>query len=235
MPQNVMTSYACIIPRGSVQQKIFTGCERHINLAAIYHLNSIKKQIWMHLKRRLMETNWCKTQCKIQIREFWNWYFDAKMKNLLNPIPDLCRWQDFCQREGNEGALRKLRELNHTSGGAPTASLIGISLSGAFSQGAIDFLTRMAKIKFPNPISSGSLSYLPARQRWTDWYMRIIQSNVLESVGAAVVSGIRIWKAKAQTALRMYYAAERTERGPRIWAARIRGCGPSESGIPPEI
>jgi hypothetical protein len=76
---------------------------------------------------------------------------------------DAC--QDFCQREGNEGALRKMRELNHTSGGAPTVSLIGMSLSGAFSQGAIDFLTCVAKIKFPTPISSSSLSYLTARRR----------------------------------------------------------------------
>ena len=89
MPQNVMTSYACIIPRGSVQQKIFTGCERHINLAAIYHLNSIKKQIWMHLKRRLMETNWCKTQCKIQIREFWNWYRTALQKLIRTKLHTL--------------------------------------------------------------------------------------------------------------------------------------------------
>ena len=32
--------------------------------------------------------------------------------------------------------------------------------------------------------------------------MRMSQRNVLESVGAAVVSGIRIWKAKAPTARR---------------------------------
>ena len=63
----------------------------------------------------------------------------------------------------------------------PTYRLIGMSLSGAFSQGAIDFLTRMAKIKFPTQISSGSLSFLPARQRWTKWSMRIIQRNVLET------------------------------------------------------
>ena len=48
-------------------------------------------------------------------------------------------WQDFCQQEGNEDALRKLRELNHTSGGAPNVSLVGMSLSGAFSQGATDY------------------------------------------------------------------------------------------------
>ena len=59
----------------------------------------------------------------------------------------------------------------------------------------------MAKIKFPTPISPGTLSPLPARQRWMNWHMQIIQRNVLESVGAAVASGIRLWKAKAPTAL----------------------------------
>ena len=71
--------------------------------------------------------------------------------------------------------------------GAPNVSLIGMSLSGAFSQRATDSLIRMAKIKFPTPISSGSLSHLPARQRWMDWHMRIIQRNVLESIGASVL------------------------------------------------
>jgi len=124
-------------------------------------------------------------------------------------------WQDFGQQEGNEDALRKLRELNHTSGGAPNVSLVGMSLSGAFSQGATDSLTRMAKIKLPTPISSGSLSYLPARQRWMEWHIRIIQRNVLESIGASVASGIRLWKAKAPAALHSDCAPERPER--RSW------------------
>ena len=87
------------------------------------------------------------------------------------------------------------------SGGAPTVSLIGMSLSGAFSEGATDFLTRMANIKFPTPISDSTLSHLPARSRWMDWTMRIIQRNVLESIGAAVTSGFRLWKATAPAAL----------------------------------
>ena len=28
---------------------------------------------------------------------------------------------------------------------------------------------------------------MPARQRWMDWHMRIIQRNVLESIGASVL------------------------------------------------
>jgi hypothetical protein len=111
-----------------------------------------------------------------------------------------------------------LSELNHTSEGAPNVSLVGMSLSGAFSQGATDSLTRMAKIKFPTPIYSGSLSYLPARQRWIDWHM-------LESIGAP----------KAPTALHSDYAPERPGRRSRMWAAGNRGSGSSELGIPPEI
>ena len=104
-----------------------------------------------------------------------------------------------------------------------------------FSEGATDFLTRMANIKFPTPISHGTLSHLPARSRWMDWNMRIIQRNVLESIGAAVTSGIRLWKATAPTALHSDYAPERPERRSRMWAAGSRESGSSELGIPPEI
>ena len=135
------------------------------------------------------------------------------------------------KREGNEDALRTLREVNHTSGRAPNVSLIGMSLSGAFSQGATDSQTRMAKIKFPTPISSGSLSHLPACQRWMDWHMRIIHRNVLKSNGASVASGIRLLKAKAPTGLQSDYAPERLERRSRMLAAGSRGSGSSELGI----
>jgi hypothetical protein len=111
---------------------------------------------------------------------------------LVRIFPCEDAWQNFCQQEGNEDALQKLRKLNHTSGGAPNVSLVGMSLSGPFSQGAADSLTRMLKIKFPTPISSGSLSYLPARRRWMDWHMQNIQLNMLESIGASVALGIRL-------------------------------------------
>jgi hypothetical protein len=98
-----------------------------------------------------------------------------------------------------------------------------------------DFLARMANIKIPTPISNGTLSHLPARSRWMDWNMRIIQRNELESIGAAVTSGIRLWKATAPTALHNDYAPERPERRSRMWAVGSRGSGSSELGIPPEI
>ena len=65
--------------------------------------------------------------------------------------------------------------------------------------------------------------------------MRIIQRNVLESIGAAVTSGIRLWKATAPTALHSDYAPERPERRSRMWAAGSRGSGSSELGIPQPV
>ena len=38
-------------------------------------------------------------------------------------------WQDFCRRGGNDVALQQLRQLNHTSGGAPNITLVGMNLS----------------------------------------------------------------------------------------------------------
>ena len=144
-------------------------------------------------------------------------------------------WEDFCRQDENEDALRRLRDLNTNSGGAPTVSLIGMSLSGAFSEGATDFLTRMANIKFPTPISDSTLSHLPARSRWMDWTMRIIQRNVLESIGTAVTSGIRLWKATAPTALHRDNVTENTEWRYCTWPTGSRRSIPSESDTPPEI
>ena len=110
-----------------------------------------------------------------------------------------------------------------------------MSLTGAFSEGATDFLTRLVNIKFPTPISHGTLSHLPARSRWMDWNMRIIQQNALESIGEAFTSGIQLWKATAPTALHSDYMPERPKRRSRMWAAGSRGSGSSELGIPPEI
>ncbi len=40
--------------------------------------------------------------------------------------------------------------------------------------------------------------------------------NVLESIGAAVTSGVRLWKATAPTALHSDYVPERPERRSRM-------------------
>ena len=61
---------------------------------------------------------------------------------------------------GNDVALQQLHhQLSHTSGGAPNVTLIGMSLSGAFSRGAIEFFTNVAKKKFRTPLTSGSLKF----------------------------------------------------------------------------
>jgi hypothetical protein len=81
-------------------------------------------------------------------------------------------------------------------------------LSGAFSEGGQALFDRLATIKFPAPITAGSLSYLAARQRWADWWMRIFQRNILDVVAKSIASGIRIFNALAPTALPIDYAAE---------------------------
>ena len=144
-------------------------------------------------------------------------------------------WDDFCQQEENGRALQQLRDLNPNSGGAPSVSLIGMSLSGAFSEGATDFITRMATIKFPTPISDSTLSHLPARSRWMDWTMRTIQRNVLESIGAAITSETRLWKATAPTALHRDNMTENTEWRYYMWPTGSRRSTSSELDIPPEI
>jgi hypothetical protein len=59
-----------------------------------------------------------------------------------------------------------------------------------------------------------------------------------ESIGEAVTSGIRLWKATAPIALHSDYMPERPERPERrsrMWAAGSRGSDSSELGIPSEI
>ena len=89
-----------------------------------------------------------------------------------------------------------------------------MSLSGAFSKGAQDLLNRLAEIKFPPPLTGGSLSYIAARQRWMDWQMRICQWNVLNGVAKSIASGLRIFRAYLPTALPMDYATEAANIAP---------------------
>ena len=89
-----------------------------------------------------------------------------------------------------------------------------MSLCGAFSKGAQDLLNRLAEIKFPTPLTGGSLSYIAARQRWMDWQMRICQRNVLNGVAKSIASGLRIFRAYLPTALPMDYATEAAKIAP---------------------
>ena len=117
-------------------------------------------------------------------------------------------WNDFRENDDNAEALDILNYPNPARNGAPKIVLFGMSLSGAFSKGAQALLHRLAEIKFPTPLTGGSLSYLAARPRWMDWQMRIFQRNILNGVAKYIASGLRIFLAYIPTALRMDYATE---------------------------
>ena len=123
-------------------------------------------------------------------------------------------WNEFREDQGNAEALEILNRLNPANNGAPKIALFGMSLSGAFSRGGQDLLNRLAEIKFPTPLTGGSLSYIAARQRWMDWQMRICQRNVLNGVAKSIASGLRIFRAYLPTALPMDYAAEAAKIAP---------------------
>ena len=66
--------------------------------------------------------------------------------------------------------------MNNNRGGAPKISTFGMCLSGAFSKGAMEILTHLAKEKFPDPPTPdntpGTYSYLIARHNgFSDWWM----------------------------------------------------------------
>ena len=123
-------------------------------------------------------------------------------------------WNDFREDQGNAEALNILNRLNPANNGAPKIALSGMSLSGAFSKGAQDLLNRLAEIKFPTPLTGGSLSYLAARQRWMDWRMRIFQQNILNGVAKVIASGLRVFRAYIPTAMPMDYATEAVNIAP---------------------
>ena len=83
-------------------------------------------------------------------------------------------------------------------GDAPKIVLFRRRLSGAFCMwGGHALFDRLVAMKFPTPIADGSLSYLAARQRWADWWMRIFLRNILNVVAKSIASGIRIFNTLA--------------------------------------
>jgi hypothetical protein len=136
---------------------------------------------------------------------------------------------DFRENGDNAEALDILNYLSPARNGAPKIVLFGMSLSGAFSEGAQALLNRLAEIKFPAPLTGGSLSYLAARQRWTDWQMRIFQRNISNVVAKSIASGIRIFRACIPTALPMDYAAEAADIAPLIRHSQIPALDSSDS------
>ena len=119
-------------------------------------------------------------------------------------------WEAFNARNDDETAQAPgdLRFTNFNRGGAPKISTFGMCLSGAFSKGAMEIFTHLAKEKFPGPPTpdnpSGTYSYRIARHNgFSDWWMRICQRNVFNCVAKSIMSGIRICKANAPTAWTM--------------------------------
>ena len=153
--------------------------------------------------------------------EFWDVHFCQRsfkqlMRNETNKMKKYTdAWEMFMARNDEDTAQsrRDLRFTNANSGGAPKISTFGMCLSGAFSKGAMDILTHLAKEKFPDPPThdnpSGTYSYRIARHNgFSDWWMRICQRNVFNCVAKSIMSGIKICKANAPTTLPMDHAIE---------------------------
>ena len=133
--------------------------------------------------------------------------------------------------------MHVMRFTNFGCGGAPKISTFGMCLSGAFSKGAMEIFTHLAKEKFPGPPTpdnpSGTYSYRIARHNgFSDWWMRICQRNVLNCVTKSIMSEIRICKANAPTALPMDHAAEILQMEPTWnYSQTVRVDTPNQSDL----
>ena len=95
-----------------------------------------------------------------------------------------------CQDEEFRDARDHMRFLNKGQG-APWVSLFGMCLSGALSDGAWKIINRLTKLKFPTPPSGydnpkGTRSYLVARSRWADWWLRIFMRTMFDAVAKPI-------------------------------------------------
>ena len=158
--------------------------------------------------------------------EFWDVHFcQGSSKNLHKNEKNKERkyrnaFRAFVDRKDKEfeDALDHMRFLNKGDG-APWVSLFGMCLSGALSDVAWKSINRLAKIKFPTPPygydnTEGTFSYLVARSRWADWWMRIIMRTMFGEVAKPITSGIELYRASVPTALPMDYATEADDLGP---------------------
>ena len=66
-------------------------------------------------------------------------------------------------------------------------------------------------------------SYLVARSRWADWWLRIIMRTMFDAVAKPITSGIELCRATAPTALPMDHATEADNMEP------TRACSRSPS------
>ena len=121
----------------------------------------------------------------------------------------------------------------------PGYPLFGMCLSGALSDGAWKIINRLAKIKCPTPPCGydnpkGTLSYLVARSRWADWWLRIIMRAMFDAVAKPITSGVELCRATAPTALPMDYATEADDMGPTgaLQIPRRESCDHTADMIP---
>ena len=117
---------------------------------------------------------------------------------------------------------QRMLRINHHRGGAPTVTPFGVNIYGILSSDAQKMLIRLSKVRFPQ--TNNCLSYLSARQRWIDWWIRIIQKYVSE----AVVQGIEAGFAhRNRLAADLAASPHNTLRSPPLKFRKLAGQGDS--------
>jgi len=106
------------------------------------------------------------------------------MRNEMNKAQKYTdAWEAFNAHNDEETAQARenLRFTNINRGGAPKISTFGMCLSGAFSKGAMEIFTRLAKEKFPDPPTPdnppGTFSYLMA-DGTPQRFLRLVDANL---------------------------------------------------------
>jgi hypothetical protein len=80
-----------------------------------------------------------------------------------------------------------MRRINHHQGGAPKVTPFGVNIYRILSKDAHQALLRLSEIRFPE--TPHCRSYLSARQKCIDWWIRVIQKYVSESVVCGIEAG----------------------------------------------
>ena len=83
--------------------------------------------------------------------------------------------------------LSLMKRLNHMRGGEPKVAPFGVNIFGVLSKDAHKVMVKLAGVQFSE--TPHCLSYLSARQKWIDWWIRIIQKNVSEAVVTGIEAG----------------------------------------------
>ena len=133
--------------------------------------------------------------------EFFDVHFSHKDESSLETNERIKRngyqkaYWDFVEKaqdptHRHHQTLQQMRRLNHTRGGEPKVTPFGVNIFGVLNKDAHKVMVRLAGIPFPE--TPHCLSYLSARQKWIDWWIRIIQKNVSEAVVTGIEAGSRV-------------------------------------------